>query len=269
MLFLELGHLKARQNTEWLRENPCIFNRRDIHYPMWWRLQLLISCLILGGCATGVDWLDRIGGQGGTDSATGLTKDEMVAGLRGALEEGVQHAVQNLGRPGGFFDNFQVRIPLPESFRPIEQALRGLGQGQLVDDFRMTLNRAAEKAVPQAAGVLADSIRQMRVTDALTILRGPNTAATDYFRRTSETSLYERFLPLVKEATVSTGVTAAYKRITERAGATITTAVLGREAVDLDAYITHKALDGLFLKIADQEKLIREKVRREEQQGGR
>ena len=179
--------------------------------------------------------------------------------MKEALAKGVEHAVADLGREGGFFQNLQLRIPLPESLQPVERALRTLGQGQLADEFRATINRAAETAVPAAAGVLSDSIKQMTLADAARILRGPNTAATDYFRRTSETNLYARFLPIVRQATARTGVTAAYKRMTERAGVgAISEAILGRQAVDIDGYITGKALDGLFVKMAEQEMLIRE-----------
>jgi hypothetical protein len=153
----------------------------------------------------------------------------------------------------------EVRIPVPESLQPVERALRTVGQGALVDEFQLALNRAAEKAVPEAVSVLVNSIKQMTFADAEQILRGHETAATDFFRRTSQASLYERFLPIVREATARTGVTAAYKRMTENPLAAIAAqAVLGRQSVDLDSYVTNRALDGLFLKIAEQEKLIRE-----------
>lgn len=212
-------------------------------------------CLLLGGCATGSDWLERIGGGTGV----GLTQDQIIAGLKEALNKGTEHAVNNLGRDGGFLQNVQVRIPLPEKLRTVERTLRTLGQDQLVNEFETAMNRAAEKAVPEAVEVLASSIRQMRLADAEQILRGHDTAATDYFRRTSETNLHHRFLPIVKQATAAVGVTATYKRMMERVSfGGIGEAILGREAVDLDAYITDKALDALFLKIAEQEKLIRE-----------
>jgi hypothetical protein len=217
---------------------------------------LLIGvCVILSGCATGSDWLDQIGRASGV----GLTQDQIVAGLKEALDKGTEHAVQSLGREGGFLGNVQVRIPLPEKLRTVERTLRTLGQDQLVNEFETAMNRAAEKAVPEAVEVLASSIRQMRLSDAERILRGPDTAATDYFRRTSETNLYERFLPIVKQATTAVGVTAAYKRMMDRVAlGGIGEAIFGREIVDIDGYITAKALGALFLKIAEQEKLIRE-----------
>jgi hypothetical protein len=211
---------------------------------------------LLGGCATTGEWLDQLGKAGTIGQ---LTQQEIVAGLKAALDKGVDHAVSELGHEGGFFRNIEVRIPVPESLQPVERALRAVGQGPLVDEFQLAINRAAEKAVPEAASVLVNSIRQMTFADAEQILGGHTTAATDFFRRTSQTSLYERFLPIVKEATARSGVTAAYKRMTDNPLAAVAAqAVLGRESVDLDAYVTSRALDGLFLKIAEQERLIRE-----------
>lgn len=216
---------------------------------------LIAVCGLLGGCATTSEWLERVGGASGI----GLTQDQIVAGLKEALDKGTEHAVKNLGREGGFLENVQVRIPLPEKLRGVETTLRTLGQDQLVNEFKTAMNRAAEKAVPEAVAVLASSIRQMRLADAESILRGPDTAATDYFRRTSETNLHERFLPIVKQATAAVGVTAAYKRMTERVAlGGLGEAIFGREAVDIDAYITGKALAALFLKIGEEEKLIRQ-----------
>lgn len=215
-----------------------------------------VAFLLMGGCATTGEWLEQISKTGNVGQ---LTQQEIVAGLRAALDKGVDHAVTELGREGGFLQNVEVRIPIPESLQPVERALRTVGQGPLVDEFQLAINRAAERAVPEAASVLVSSIRQMTFADAEQILRGHETAATDFFRRTSQTNLYVRFLPIVQDATARAGVTAAYKRMTDNPLAAVAAqAVLGRESVDLDAYVTTRALDGLFLKIAEQEKLIRE-----------
>jgi hypothetical protein len=121
------------------------------------------------------------------------------------------------------------------------------------------MNRAAEKAVPEAAAVLSDAVRQMTLADAKAILTSTNTAATDYFRRTSQTNLHARFLPIVKQATEKTGVTAAYKRMMEKTSlGGFSASFLSKDAFDIDDYVTRKSLDGLFLKIAEQEKAIRE-----------
>lgn len=194
-----------------------------------------------------------------------LSQDQVVGGLKEALGKGVQQAVSSLGKEGGFLNDLKVKIPLPESMKKVEKTLRTLRQEKLADEFITTLNRAAEKAVPEAAAVLGDSVKQLTLSDAKAILSGTNNAATAYFRRTSETNLHERFLPIVKQATAATGVTAAYKQITDRVGKANTfgsllgnNAILGKETLDLDGYVTQKALDGLFLKIAEEEKRIRE-----------
>jgi len=197
-------------------------------------------------------------------SLAGLSQDQMVGGLKEALSKGVQQAVSNLGKPDGFLADLKVRIPMPDNLQKVEKTLRMLRQDQLAEEFVATMNRAAEQAVPQAAAVLGDSVKQMSIADARSILTGTNNAATQYFRRTSETNLYSKFLPIVSAATDKAGVTAAYKRMAEKASgglggfAGVGAGLLGKEMPDLDGYVTHKTLDGLFLKIADQEKLIRE-----------
>lgn len=188
----------------------------------------------------------------------------MAGGLKEALGKGVEQAVANLGKTDGFLKDLNVKIPMPESLQKVEKTLRVLRQDELADEFVTTMNRAAEQAVPEAAAVLGDSVKQMSIADAKSILTGANNAATEYFRRTSGTNLHARFLPIVKAATEKTGVTSTYKRMTDKAGGGfgglggLGAGLLGREAPDLDDYVTRKTLDGLFLKIAEQEKLIRE-----------
>jgi hypothetical protein len=125
------------------------------------------------------------------------------------------------------------------------------------------MNHAAEQAVPAAAAVFADAIKSMSIEDARAILMGTNNAATQYFRRTTETNLFARFLPIVKKATDQTGVTSTYKRLMQKAEAVNAFGSLGRSLlgavdVDVDAYVTSKALDGLFAMVAEEEKRIRE-----------
>lgn len=221
--------------------------------------------------ASGADFLDffkskpAVGSSAGSAaSLAGLSQDQMVGGLKEALSKGVQQAVANLGKADGFLKDANVKIPMPASLQKVETTLRTLRQDKLADEFVTTLNRAAEQAVPEAAAVLGDSVKQMSVTDAKTILTGTNNAATQYFRRTSETNLHARFLPIVKAATDKAGVTAAYKRMSDKATsgfgglAGLGNSALGKQMPDLDSYVTTKTLDGLFLKIGEQEKLIRE-----------
>ncbi len=186
-----------------------------------------------------------------------LSNTEIVSGLKEALAKGVEKAINTLGKPGGFLGNQLVKITVPESLKTVSATARNLGQGQIVDVFETTLNQAAEKATPEAATILAEAIRQMSVDDAITILNGPNDAATQYFRKVSEKSLVEKLKPIVAQATDQAGVTAAYKNLTGQA-APFLSDFLGNEALDLDQYVTNKSLDGLFKYIALEEKRIRE-----------
>jgi hypothetical protein len=194
-------------------------------------------------------------------SLSALSQDQMVGGLKEALGKGVQQAVASLGKTDGFLKDANVKIPMPESLQKVEKTLRTLRQDKLADEFVTTMNRAAEQAVPEAAAVLGNSVKQMSIADAKSILTGTNNAATQYFRRTSETNLHARFLPIVKAATEKAGVTSAYKRMADKVGGGLGGlggSLLGQQAPDLDDYVTRKTLDGLFVKIADQEKQIRE-----------
>lgn len=228
---------------------------------------LLVVAMLAGSSAQAADLLDFFKRKPATtdtavasSAGAGLSTDQIAGGLKEALGRGVQLAVASLGKPDGFLGDSFVKIPMPESLRKVEKGLRAIGQGKLADEFVLTMNRAAEQAVPEAAAVLGNSVQQLTVADAKSILTGTNTAATQYFRRTSETNLQARFLPLVKAATQNAGVTAAYKRMAEKAGGGLGSlgSVIGLQATDLDAYVTGKTLDGLFLKIAEQERKIRE-----------
>lgn len=188
----------------------------------------------------------------------GLTTEDMNAGIKEALGKGLQSAVAQLGRTNGFLTNVQVHIPLPEQLRTVERGLQKIGQGALVTQFETTLNRAAEQAVPAASEVFVDTVKSMTVADAKELLVSESsTAITEYFRKKSESELSRRFLPIVKQATEKTGVTAGYKQLTEGSGVG-RFASLFKDSVNIDDYVTDKALDGLFLMVAEEEKRIRE-----------
>jgi hypothetical protein len=193
-----------------------------------------------------------------TETATNLnlTDAEMIAGLKQALEKGTRYAVDSLGKEGGFLDNSAVKIPMPDSLSWVEKSLRALHQDQLADEFIATMNRAAEKAVPEAAAVFGEAIKNMSVEDARAILTGPDDAATQYFRTNTETALTAKMRPIVEDATARAGVTSAYKNMTAAAGGI--TSLLPADSTDLDGYVTRKTLDGLFVMIAEEEGKIRE-----------
>ena len=219
--------------------------------------------------STQAGWLDALGLGKSTNSAVApansalaaLSQDQVAGGLKEALGNGLQHAIAQLGHDGGFLTNLNVKIPMPEKLRTAEKTLRALGQDKLADEFVATMNHAAEQAVPQAASVFGDAVKQMSIDDAKTILTGPDDAATQFFRRTTQTNLYAKFYPIVQQATAKTGVTASYKNMMGKVNGNALGGALGnylgQDATDMDAYVTHQALDGLFKLVAEEEKQIR------------
>jgi hypothetical protein len=233
----------------------------------------LAGCLGLGlflSAALAADWAGSLknaaGALGGTPdkpaiaggpgkAATGLSDGDMVGGLKDALAVGAERAIKGLGKAGGFLHDQAVRIPLPGPLAKAEGALRMLGQGKLVDEFAATLNTAAEQAVPKAAPIVGNAIRDMSVADAKSLVTGPDDAATRYFKTKTAGPLASAFLPIVKSTTDGAGVTSAFKKLTSKAGPVA--GQLGSSA-DIDRYITEKTLDGLFVKLAAEEKSIRQ-----------
>jgi len=196
-----------------------------------------------------------------------LSQAQMVQGLEAALAKGLQQAIARLGHDGGFLTNLSVKIPMPEQMQKVETTLRAMKQDKLADDFVTTMNRAAEQAVPEAGGVFADALKQMTIEDATAILSGSNNAATAYFQKATQTNLYSKFYPIVQKATEQTGVTAAYKALMAKVnvaqglgsfGSALSGTLLGKDSMDIDAYVTNKALDGLFKMVAEEEQQIRQ-----------
>ena len=230
----------------------------------------LISLVGLTSAPANAGWLDDLkkvieqsqssssqGSTGlGTAASAVLTDEEIVKGLKEALSKGTQQAIASLGKDGGYLNNLDVKIPVPEDLAKVEKLLRKLGQDKYADQFVATLNHAAEKAVPEATTLFVDAISKMTLADAKAILKGPDDAATQYFRKSSEAGLKERFRPIVKGATDQAGVTSAYKKLMQTAGPAAQ--FLGPQATDLNGYVNDKAVDGLFKMIAAEEKRIRE-----------
>ena len=213
-------------------------------------IYLAMIILIASSAAFGQTARRQINRQGS------LSDLDISRGLREALTKGVRNAVDDLGRTNGFLDNSRVRIPLPKELQRTEKALRAVGQGRRVDEFIESMNHAAEEAVPVALDIFVDSIMQMTFDDARQILFSrQDDSATQFFRRTSEDRLREEFRPIVERFTEQVGVTQKYKQMVGRYG--FLGRVVGQDASDIDGYVTEKAMDGLFLLIADEEKRIR------------
>ena len=191
-----------------------------------------------------------------TNAVTTAGVDQIAAGLKEALAKGTDQAVRKLGSTNGFLTNAIVKIPMPAEMKQVETTLRKLKQDHLADEFINTMNRAAEKAVPLAAPVFAEAVKQMSIADAKAILNGPKDAATQYFSRVTRENLMKQFQPLVKQATDQVGLTASYKQLTDRAK--MLSPFTRTQALDLDGYVTNKALDGLFTMVAQEEEKIRQ-----------
>jgi hypothetical protein len=183
-----------------------------------------------------------------------ITSQEAASGLKAALEKGSTAAVATLGRSDGFFANPQVKIPLPDSMQRAERLMRRFGMGQQADELILTINRAAEAAVPEAKQLFVDSVRKMTVQDAKGILQGGDTAGTEYFRRSTQEQLRKRFLPIVKQATAKVDLAQQYNNFADKG---VALGVVRKEDANLDDYVTQKALDGLFFMVGEEEKKIR------------
>lgn len=220
----------------------------------------ILPVLLLAACASGDfnQGLNQVLGamQQPGGAASALNESDIVQGLREALAQGTTKAINQLGRTDGFWQNAAVRIPLPDNIARFENTLRQFGQGAAVDEFHLTLNRAAEQAVPHVAEIFGNAVRQMSIQDARSILGGADDAATQFFRRTSTDALRTRVLPIVSNATQRVGVTQKYKQMVSSYGPMLQMA--GVQATDLDDYVTAKALDGLFSGIAAEETRIRQ-----------
>jgi hypothetical protein len=187
-------------------------------------------------------------------SLDAITNQDAIAGLKAALEKGSTVAVSLLGRTDGFFGNDKVKIPLPESLARYEKLMRSFGMGKYADELILTMNRAAEAAVPEAKALFVDAVKKMTVQDAKRILTGGDTAGTQYFKRTTSEPLRGKFLPIVQKATKKVKLAEVYNRYAEK-GAQF--GLISKEHANLDDYVTQKALDGLFFMVGEEERKIR------------
>jgi hypothetical protein len=187
-------------------------------------------------------------------SLADLTNADAASGLKGGLAESASKAVSLLGAENGFYGNPKLKIPLPPSMQKVEGAMRMMGMKKQADELVLSMNRAAEAAMPEAKALLEQSIKQMSVQDAKGILTGGDTAATEYFKRTTEKQLTERFLPIVKKSTEKVGLAQQYNSI---AGQGATLGLVKEDQATVERYVTQKALDGLYTTIGEQEKALR------------
>ncbi len=183
-----------------------------------------------------------------------ITNKDATTALRTALTQGAGKAVDSLAQQDGFFGNADVKIPLPQSLQKAEKNLRKFGMGFLADDAILTMNRAAEAAMPEAKTLLVNAVKSMTLADAKGILSGGPDSATQYFRSKTQTALTAKFKPIIMQSTAKTGAAKSYNDL---AGKAAQFGLLDAKSANIDDYVTAQALDGLYKMIAKEEQAIR------------
>jgi ribosomal protein L22 len=217
---------------------------------------LLIVMLCITGASAGMfdDVLKTV--EKPSAKATQKSPDEntTASGLQEALNIGTKNAVASVSKVNGYFGNEAIKILLPENIRKAGDMLSTVGYKKEVDDFVLSMNRAAEKAAPKAGPIFEDAIKHMTFDDAQKILRGGDTAATDFFKEKTRGKLFDEFKPVVTDSMDKVGVAQSYKKMT--AGYS-QLPFMKKENIDLDQYVTNKSLDGLYYMVGQEEKKIR------------
>ncbi len=214
------------------------------------KLLLLLSLIgALSGCAE----LNKMAKDLDSTFKTGAV-DNTIAGLKEALSVGTANAVLDVSKINGYLKNQAIKILLPEEIRKATQTARKLGLGGLVDNFEKSMNEAAEKAAPKAKAIFLDAVRNITFDDARKILNGGDTAATDFLKSRTYSAIQTAFQPLISASMDQVGVTRLYKQVM---GPVQALPFQKPVELDLDAYVTGKALDGLYYVVAEEEKKIR------------
>ena len=216
------------------------------------RALAVLAVVAIAGCAELNEALKQLPQTAGNTGSLGEVK--IGAALKEALQVGTENAVKLTGRRDGYFRNEAIKIVLPEQLRTLDRSLRAVGLGAQVDELVLGMNRAAERAAPQAKQIFWDAIGAMTIDDARTILNGPDTAATDYFKSKTSDRLGAAFRPIVESSMREVGVTRQYTELYRRAQAI---PFVNIEVYDLDRYVVTRALDGLFHVVGEEERKIR------------
>jgi len=192
---------------------------------------------------------------GNSSSGSGLSSDEIISGLKQALTLGAQKSADKLSAADGFFKDAAVKVLMPPQAKNVEKTLRNLGMGKLVDDAILSMNRAAEDASKSAAPIFVNAVKRMTVQDGLGILRGADTAATGYLRKSTSPELTSAFHPVIDSSLQKTGATKYWKTVFDTYNKLPTT--FKKVDPDLASFVTQKAMDGIFYYVAQEEQKIR------------
>jgi hypothetical protein len=214
---------------------------------------ILVFCCCTYSAAQLDDLLKKAEGSLEQRNTSGLSNDKIVSGLKEALQVSTTNAVAKTGKPDGFLKNEAIKIMLPPKLETVAKGMRMLGMGQKVDELEVGMNRAAEQATPEAKQIFISALKKMTFDDARHILSGGDTAATDYFKRTSSGELTTAFTPIVHRSMEHVGVVQQYNQVIKSAPGG--SAIAGE--MDINKYIVGKTLDGLFYMLGEEEKKIR------------
>jgi hypothetical protein len=215
---------------------------------------LVVGMFILFTALPASAQLDRVFKGLGGGEKSGLSDVKIGSGLKEALQIGTENAVSFTGKTDGYFMNLAIKILMPEKLKTFEKGLRAVGYGPQIDEFVLSMNRAAEKAAPFAKQIFWDAIGEMTFDDVRKILSGNETAATDYFKGKTTNRLTDIFKPIVSNSMNEVGVTRQYK---ELVGRYESIPFVKKESFDLDQYVVSKALGGLFHMVGEEERKIR------------
>lgn len=191
--------------------------------------------------------------KSGTTSGAGLSNDDIINGLKDALRVGTDSSTKKLSKLNGFFGDAAIKILMPEEAKKVEKTLRSLGMGSVVDKAILSMNRAAEDAANGVGDIFWTAIKGMSITDGLKILRGGDFAATDYLKSVTTRELTEKFRPVIEASLVKTDATKYWKDLFT----TYNKFSSNQVNTDLTAYVTERALSGLFYNISLEEQKIR------------
>jgi hypothetical protein len=216
-------------------------------------LILFTSIIIFSGLSNAqfLDDAKKLLNQG----TSGLSEKDAADGIREALIKGTDESVTVVSKLNGYFNNPQIKIPWPQDAKDIESKLRGIGLGNKVDEVILTINRAAEDAAKDAQAIFVSAVKGMSITDAINIVKGKNDAATQYLAKTTTPQLTEKFTPVIRAALEKVDATRLWKELITDYNQI---PFVSRKNPDLTAYVTGKAIDGLFVMIAKEELKIRQ-----------
>jgi hypothetical protein len=222
----------------------------------------ILFIIIIIACSTAITYAgffeDLFKTVGGEPQAEDLDDGTIASGLKEALSIGTEDAVKSVSQVDGYFGNEAIKILMPEKIQMVADVISTVGYKEQVDDFVLSMNRAAEKAAPEALSIFVDAIKEMTFEDAKNILNGGDTAATDFFKGKTQGKIHDAFKPIISTSMDEVGVARTYKEMINKYEILpFVQTIVKEDSIDLDQYVTSKAVDGLFYMVGQEEKKIR------------